>query len=235
MGTVSASNPTGTREESKAIRLELINPQVSNLRVSGRFARMSVLRSFAAPRGATIFQPGQPCPGFIILSEGSIRVTLTGPSGREVVLYRVTPGDVCLQTLSCLIKDEAYGAEGVAETDLTGQIVLAHEFRKKLAEDAEFRDMIMLSVSSRFSEYQQLIEDVALTNFDARLAKALIRLASSKGRVKATHSELASETASGRAYVSRRLAEFAKKGWVKQHEDGIAILDRKELEHVAAG
>ena len=196
---------------------------------------MGVLRSFAAPRGARIFSAGQPCPGFVILSEGSIRVTLTGPSGREVVLYRVTPGDVCLQTLSCLIKGEAYSAEGVAETDLTGQIVPAHEFQEKLGEDAEFRDMIMLSVSTRFSEYQQLIEDVALTNFDARLAKVLIRLASPESKVEATHSELATETASGRAYVSRRLAEFAKQGWVKQHDDGIAILDRKGLEHVAAG
>ena len=196
---------------------------------------MNGLRDFTAPRGTTIFQPGQPCPGFVILSEGTIRVTLAGPSGREVVLYRVRPGDVCLQTLSCLIKEQSYGAEGVAETDLTGRIVPAHEFRRRLAEDAEFRDMIMLSVSSRFSEYQQLIEDVALTNFDARLAKALIRLASPNGKVRATHSELASETASGRAYVSRRLAEFARQGLVEQHEDGVAILDRKELEHLAAG
>ncbi len=196
---------------------------------------MSGLRKFAAPQGTTIFQPGQPCAGFVILSEGTIRVTLTGPSGREVVLYRVKPGEVCLQTLSCLIKDQGYGADGVAETDLSGHIVPAHEFRKKLAEDAEFRDMIMLSVSSRFAEYQQLIEDVALTNFDARLAKAMIRLASSSEKVPATHSELASETASGRAYVSRRLAEFARQGWVEQQDDGIAILDRRSLEQVAAG
>ncbi len=55
------------------------------------------------------------------------------------------------------------------------------------------------------------------------------------GKVGATHSELATETASGRAYVTRRLAEFAKKGWVAQLEDGIAIRDRRELEQVAAG
>lgn len=192
-------------------------------------------RNFTAPKGKTIFQPGQPCPGFVILSEGTIRVTLAGPSGREVVLYRVRPGEICLQTLSCLIKNQVYGADGVAETDLSGHIVPAHEFRKKLAEDADFRDMIMLSVSSRFSEYQQLIEDIALTNFDVRLAKVLLRLASPDGKVSATHSELASETASGRAYVSRRLAEFARQGWVEQQEAGVAILDNKALEQVAAG
>ena len=196
---------------------------------------MSSLRKFAALKGKRIFAPGQPCPGFVILSEGSIRVTLAGPSGREVVLYRVRPGEVCLQTLSCLINDEPYGAEGVAESDLSGVLVPAGEFRARFAGDESFRDMIMASISTRFAEYQQLIEDVALTGFDARLAKALLRLATPDVRVAATHSELASETASGRAYVTRRLAEFAKRGWVAQLEDGIDIRNRGELEQVAAG
>jgi CRP/FNR family transcriptional regulator len=192
-------------------------------------------QKFAAPKGAQIFQAGQACPGFVTLSEGSIRVTLTGPSGREVVLYRVRPGEVCLQTLSCLISDEPYGAEGVAEADLVGELVPARAFRRKFAEDAEFRDRIMTSVSTRFAEYQQLVEDVALTSFDARLAKVLLRLASPQGKVLATHAELAAETASGRAYVSRRLAAFARKGWVAQQEDGVALTNTAELEHLAAG
>ncbi len=196
---------------------------------------MAGLQKFSAPKGKVLFQPGQPCPGFVILSEGTIRVTLVGPSGRELVLYRVRPGDVCLQTLSCLIKDQTYSAEGVAETNLVGQIVPASEFQDRMSEDPEFRNRVMLSISARFAEYQQLIEDVALTNFDARLAKVLIRLASAEDKVAATHSELASETASGRAYVSRRLGEFARQGWVRQQEDGIALLDRRALEHLAAG
>lgn len=196
---------------------------------------MSSLRTFAASKGKQIFSPGQHCPGFVILSEGSIKVTLAGPSGREVVLYRVRPGEVCLQTLSCLINDEPYGAEGVAETDLSGQLVPASEFRHRFAEDEHFRDMIMASISTRFAEYQQLIEDVALTGFDARLAKVLLRLASPDGKVAATHSDLATETASGRAYVSRRLSEFAKRGWVAQLDDGISIREMHELEQVAAG
>ncbi|WP_114870952.1 cyclic nucleotide-binding domain-containing protein [Sulfitobacter sp. JL08] len=63
---------------------------------------MPKIRSFTAPQGKIIFQPGHSCPGFIVLSNGSIKVTLTGASGREVVLYRVRPGEACLQTLSCL-------------------------------------------------------------------------------------------------------------------------------------
>lgn len=196
---------------------------------------MTKIRSFSATKGKIIFQPGQSCPGFIILTEGLIKVTLSGSSGREVVLYRVRPGEVCLQTLSCLINGQPYGAEGMAETEIVGQLVPTHEFHKKFAEDEAFRDEIMWSVAMRFSEYQQLVEEIALTGFDARLAKVLLRLAGPSSKVGTTHAALATETASGRAYVTRRLAEFAKRDWVEQKDDGIEILNRRELEQVAAG
>ena len=191
-------------------------------------------RSFTAPKGKTLFRPGEACPGFLILEEGTIRVTLTGASGREVVLYRVTPGEVCLQTFSCLVSNEPYGAEGVVESDLVGELVPAGQFREKFAEDTAFREQVMGSVAARFVEYQKLVEDVALTGFDARLSKALLRLAEAGGKVSATHSDLARETASGRAYVSRRLAAFARDGLVRQADDGIEILNREELQRIAA-
>lgn len=193
------------------------------------------MKKFEAKKGQIVFQAGQSCPGFVLLQEGTIKVTLTGLSGRELVLYRVRPGEVCLQTLSCLINDQPYGAEGVAQSDLKGHLVPAGEFREKFAADEQFRDMIMHSVSSRFSEYQQLIEDVALTGFDSRLAKVLLRECNKDGTVEMTHAELAVETASGRAYVTRRLAEFAKRGWVRQNDDGVVILQNRKLEQTAAG
>lgn len=191
-------------------------------------------RTFTAPKGKTLFRPGEACPGFLILEKGTIRVTLTGASGREVVLYRVMPGEVCLQTFSCLVSGEPYGAEGVVESDLTGELVPATQFREKFAEDKEFREQVMASVAARFVEYQKLVEDVALTGFDARLSKALLRLADTGGKVPATHSDLARETASGRAYVSRRLAAFARDGLVRQMDDGIEILDLTALQRIAA-
>lgn len=191
-------------------------------------------QAFAAAKDQVIFGPGMECPGFLILTEGRIRVTLTGAGGREVVLYRVEPGQVCLQTFSCLIEGHPYGAEGVAETDLKGELVPAGAFRAQMEADAAFRERVLASVALRFTEYQQLVEDVALTGFDARLAKALLRLADGQGHVAATHGALAAETASGRAYVSRRLAEFARRGWVVQQAEGITLLDAGMLRRVSS-
>lgn len=192
------------------------------------------MRTFSAPKGSVLFQPGHECPGFLLLEEGSIKVTLTGASGREVVLYRVRPGDVCLQTFCCLVEGDLYSAEGIAETDLSGELVPAAEFNRRLAEDEAFRGRVMASVATRFGEYQRLIEEVALTGFDARLSRVLLRLSDDGGKVTATHNALAAETASGRAYVTRRLADFARRGLVEQQADGVAILNEAELERIAA-
>ena len=191
-------------------------------------------RRLSAPQGTVLFSPGQPCPGFVVLKSGTIRVSLTSANGREVVLYRVHPGDICLQTFSCLINEEAYRAEGVAESDLEGQIIPAEAFHLRLAEDPEFRDQVFSAVAHRFSDFEQLVEDVALTGFDARLARVLLRLRDASGQVHATHEQLAHETASGRAFVSRRLADLAANGVVELGRGSITVQDSDQLEQIAA-
>lgn len=185
-------------------------------------------------KGKHVFSPGQACPGFVVLRHGTIRVSLTSENGREVVLYRVHPGDICLQTFSCLINEETYQAEGVAETDLEGYVIPAAIFHTKLANERDFRDQVFSAVAHRFSDFEQLVEDVALIGFDQRLARVLLRLRQEDNSVNATHEQLARETASGRAFVSRRLAALGRDGVVKLGRGTIFLLDIARLEHIAA-
>jgi CRP/FNR family transcriptional regulator len=149
-------------------------------------------------------------------------------------LYRVGKGTICLQSFACLVEGDHYTAEGVVETDVAGVLVPADAFQARLAEDAAFRAMVFKCVAQRFVEYQRLVEEVALTGFDTRLARVMLRLSDAAGLVAATHAALASETASGRAFVSRRLAQFARDGVVVQEKRGVRILDRGALERIAA-
>ncbi len=193
-----------------------------------------MIRRFAARAGDVVFHPGAACPGFLILDQGTIRVTLTAPNGREVVLYRVSQGSICLQTFTCLVSGAHYSAEAVVEADVSGEIVPADQFQARLARDDGFRALVFDGVAARFAEYQRLVEEVALTGFDTRLARVLLRLCDGAGFVPVTHAGLAAETASGRAFVSRRLAEFARAGVVEQAKGGVRILDRAGLERIAA-
>lgn len=192
------------------------------------------IRRLSLPKGSLVFSPGDACPGFVQLESGTIRVSLSAENGREVVLYRVQPGDVCLQTFSCLINHSTYRAEGIAETDLSGTLLPPDLFQTRMAEDPAFRDAIFGSIARRFGDFEQLVEDVALIGFDARLARTLLRLRDGNRRVTATHEQLATETASGRAFVSRRLAEFARQGLVVAGRGWIDLTDISGLERIAA-
>jgi CRP/FNR family transcriptional regulator len=83
--------------------------------LAGRAAGAAVLKAKA---GDVLFRPDDECRGFIALRSGALRVGLTSPAGRELVLYRVKPGEICLQTFSCLAENRSYAAEGVAETGI---------------------------------------------------------------------------------------------------------------------
>ena len=190
--------------------------------------------ALTCPAGTVLFSPGQECPGFVRLNKGTIRVTLTAPNGREVVLYRVIPGAVCLQTFACLTDGRRYSAEGIAETDIEGEIMPHAVFRRAMTEDAGFRGEVLQAVADRFADFEQLVEDVALTGFDARLARVLLRLANDNDQIAATHDALAAETASGRAFVSRRLGEFARRGLVEPGRGRLTLLNRAGLEKIAA-
>ncbi|MDA0187899.1 MAG: Crp/Fnr family transcriptional regulator [Proteobacteria bacterium] len=193
-----------------------------------------MIRRFTASKGDVLFQPGAACPGFLIVEAGVIRVSLTAANGREVVLYRVSAGTVCLQTFGCLIDGDHYSAEGVVEADVTGRMIPAQSFHDALADDPAFRKQVFNGVAQRFAEYQRVVEEVALLGFDERLARVLFRLCDGQGFVAFTHVALAAETASGRAFVSRRLAALARAGLVAQRKGGVQILDHAALERIAA-
>ncbi|MBD3730325.1 MAG: Crp/Fnr family transcriptional regulator [Sphingomonadales bacterium] len=189
--------------------------------------------AIGVPRGQVLFRPQEECRGFVIVHQGSIKVSLTGESGREIVLYRVRPGEVCLQTFGCLVKGIAYSAEGVAETDLEIEVVPAGEFHRRVREDEQFRSQLFGAVATRFAELEQLVEDVALSSVEQRLARALLRLADGQRIVHATHEALATEIGSAREVVSRKLGSFARAGLAASERGHIRLLDSAGLEALA--
>ena len=184
----------------------------------------------AVPRGAVLFRPEDACQGFVVVREGTIRVSLTAENGREIVLYRVRPGEVCLQTFGCLVNGRTYSAEGVAETDLSLEIIPVGEFQRRVEQDIAFRQQLFSGVAARFADLERLVEDVALSSIEERLARALLRLAGSGTTVDATQEALATEIGSAREVVSRQLGLFARAGLVEVARGHIALKDRDGLE-----
>ncbi|MFD1809086.1 Crp/Fnr family transcriptional regulator [Gemmobacter lanyuensis] len=77
------------------------------------------------PAGQPLFHPGDRAEGFLILLQGRVEVFLTGPSGREILLYAVEPGETCVQTTLGLLGPGTYSGAAVTATDCRAVMVPA--------------------------------------------------------------------------------------------------------------
>ena len=184
------------------------------------------------PAGTEIFSEHQPCRGFPLLLEGSIKVVKLAASGRELLLYRVAPGGSCIITSSCLLGRSDYNARGIAETPLSLLAIPAPDFAALLVEHPPFRDFVFHLFAERIAELMQLVEEVAFARLDQRLAKAL--LAKNGTVLGITHQQLADELGSVREIVSRLLKGFAAQGLVALGREQVTLLDRDGLQKIAA-
>ena len=183
-----------------------------------------------APAGSILFDAKQPCRGFPLLLDGSVRVTKSAPSGREILLYRVEPGQGCILSGGCLLGHADYSATGIAEQDVTLVSIPPGLFQELLLQSEPFRKFVFGMYGDRLAEVMELVEEVAFRRLDMRLAQLLIR----RGPVlEDTHQRLADELGSVREIVSRLLRGFESRGWVKLERERITVLDPKSLSALA--
>lgn len=184
------------------------------------------------PAGAQIFAEHQPCQGFPLLIEGSIKVIKLASSGRELMLYRVTPGGSCIISSSCLLGHSAYNARGIAETPLTLLALPVSAFSALMQKDPPFRDFVFHLFAERIGELMQLVEEVAFSRLDQRLARLI--LARNTSTLSVTHQQLADELGSVREIVSRLLKGFAAQGLVLLGREQLTVSDRAGLQKLAS-
>ena len=182
--------------------------------------------------GAALFSPGAACQGFVVVLSGGVRVTLTSESGRSLLLYRVGPGETCVQTTLCLMAGRDYSAEGVTEKP-TRILVIPRARFEALMQAADFRAFVFERFGARLDDMTRVLETIAFTRIDARLARALIARADARGEVAATHQELADDIGSAREVVSRQLKTFAQDGLIEAGRGAIHLRDAAALAALA--
>ena len=187
-------------------------PALAGLAPARRERLLAEAQVMRVPAGTILFDAQQPCRGFPLVLEGAVRVTMTAPSGREIQLYRVEPGQGCIMSGGCLLGHSDYAARGIAEGDVVLLNLPPAEFNALLLEHEPFRRFV-------FGMYGE------------RLAQLLVH----RGPViEATHQKLADELGSVREIVSRLLRSFEARGWVKLERERITLTDPKALAALGA-
>jgi CRP/FNR family transcriptional regulator len=185
-----------------------------------------------APAGSQMFDVGMACQALPLLLEGRIKVSKRAENGREIRLYSVRPGELCIVTVSCLLGGEPYPATGVAETAVSALALPRALILRLMAEHPPFREMAFNLFAERLTGLMQLVEEVAFRKLDQRLAAWLLE----RGPlIAASHQAVADELGSVREIVSRLLKQFEEEGSVRLGRERIEVIAPAALRVRAAG
>ncbi|MCC1482378.1 Crp/Fnr family transcriptional regulator [Roseibaca sp. Y0-43] len=194
-------------------------------------ARLDALPAMDLPVGQCLFRAGDHAQGFAMVLEGRVEVTLTAASGREILLYAIEPGQSCIQTTLGLLGDMPYSGEARTVTPARIAMIPATEFARLIEGSGAFRAFVFRAFAARMGELTALLEQVAFTRIEARLARALLDLADG-AQVTATHAELATRIGSAREVVSRQLERWVGQELIALRRGQITIRDRAGLERI---
>jgi CRP/FNR family transcriptional regulator, anaerobic regulatory protein len=186
------------------------------------------------PAGSWGFRAGAPCGCYLLATAGSIRVQLNGSTGREVTLYRVDSGSSCILTTACLLSEENYPAEALAESPVSALVIDRGAFQVAVEKSPDFCRFVFTNFSQRLAEVIRRMDEVMFTSIDSRMAACLLSAHRRGVLGSMTHQDLAIEMGTAREVVSRHLKRFEIQGWVHLGRGQIDLAAPDELTRVAS-
>jgi len=179
--------------------------------------------------GDAAYRQGWDCPNYVMCLEGGTRTYKTSSSGRELLLYKVAAGGTCVFTTQCLLAGGTFPAESVAESPTRLAALPSAAFHQLMSLSLPFRHFVLDDYSKLLATMISLVDEMAFSSLEQRLAGRLIAEADEQGCVAKTHQQIALDLGSVREVISRYLGEWERAGWIRTSRGRIEILDRKAL------
>lgn len=175
---------------------------------------------------------GNECTGIILVKSGSLRLYILSEDGKEITLYRLFEGDMCILSASCVFNSITFDVFVDSEENSECVIVGGCAFENVSQRIPEVKIFALEAALSRFSDVMWIMQQILFMSMDKRLAIFLLDEAAKNGNgsIKLTHEQIAKYMGSAREVVSRMLKYFASEGIVQSsRSEGIQIIDKKRL------
>lgn len=188
-------------------------------------------------KGERVHSPVENCVGILLLRSGQLRAYLLSEDGRDVTLYRLFKGEVCILSASCVMDSLNFDLYIDAEEDTECYCIGAGMFRRLMQENVYVRCYAYQMAAERFSDTMWTMQQILFMSADRRLAIFLTdELAKTGGNeLRMTHDQIARYMGSAREVVSRLLKYFAQEGLVSLSRGGLTVLDKPRLQKIARG
>ncbi len=188
------------------------------------------------PKGATIHD-GTECSGVILIRKGCLRLYIMSEDGKDITLYRLHEGDLCMLSASCVLNTLTFDVFVDAEENSECYVISGCAFADICERNTDIKIFSLETAVSRFSDVMWVMQQILFMSMDKRLAIFLTDEAARTGAdtVVLTHEQIAKYMGSAREVVSRMLKYFSGEGIVEVSRKGIKIIDKKRLRAIALG
>ena len=171
------------------------------------------------------------CSGIVHVAKGQLRVYIVSEEGREVTLYRLHKGDLCVLSASCLMDAIVFDVmiEAVTETEL---VLLPSPVLHPIMDENPMVELALYkTVVENFSEVMWTMQQILFMGADKRVAHFLWDEMAKTGEmtIRLTHDEVARFIGSAREVVTKVLKYFVEEGAVVLSRGKIEIVDKAKL------
>jgi CRP/FNR family transcriptional regulator len=193
------------------------------------------MRKETFEKGENIHSGERDCEGLMIVKSGRLRVYIISDTGREATLFRPVPGEVCVFTASCVMRNIDFEVIIDAEEESEVLILPAQNYQEIMQTSQEAADFTNQVIAARFSDVMWVMEQILFTSLDKRLALFLTQQAQSEKKdvLTITHETIAGHLGSAREVITRMLKYFEREGMIEVFRGGIRILDLEGLKRTA--
>src|SRR5438067_2237138 len=211
-------------------------PLLAGLPTADLTALAAALTHQRFARDEIVLMQGDKHGDLYIVERGSVRVVLTSPDGREVVLALLGPGEF-FGELS-LLDGLPGSAEVIAQEDCSLLRLRREHFRSFLRTHPDTAEALLAVLSRRIRDTNTLVYDTTFRDVPSRLANAIVKLATTHGRreedgivigLRLTQEALASMIGSSRISINKYLRQWERRGFISSKGGMIKILKLEDL------
>ena len=175
------------------------------------------------------------CSGLFIVRSGRLRLYMLSEDGKEITLYRLSPGDICMLSASCVLNSITFDVYVDAEAPSDCYRISSSAFGDVSSRYLEVKNYALETAIGRFSDVMWIMQQVVFMSMDKRLAIFLLEETQANGTdsVNMTHETIARHLGTAREVVTRMLKHIASDGLIEVTRKGIVIKDKKKLQSLA--
>jgi CRP-like cAMP-binding protein len=201
---------------------------------------LSEARSLRIARNRNVFEQGEDAHSFFVLLHGHVRASKTTPTGEQVVVRYVVPGETFGVAPAIGLKH--YPATATAVDDSVALAWPSATWPRLVSRFPALATNTLRSIGSRLQETQTRVVEMSTQQVEQRVANALLRLAKQAGH-KVEHGveisfpisrqDIAQMTGTTLHTVSRILSGWEQRGLIQSGRQRIVLREPHKLDELA--